>query len=159
MTTTSNKKRNPTLERANSQLGRNHRTASHVLNRNIMMSLLKETKRDTCLRCAKPLTADTYSIEHLEEWLDSSDPKQKFFDLRNIDFVCKKCNSTYNRGRMDVRRSGIPLVKPNARPLAPLYQEESLKRESFVARFFRWVSSSIRGRNETIRPCSGGGSS
>jgi hypothetical protein len=124
--TSSKKKRSPTLDRANSQLGMNHRTASHILNRTIFHSLLMETNRDTCLRCSKTLTAENYSIEHLEEWLDSADPKANFYSLDNIEFVCKKCNSTYNRGRMDVRISGIPLVKPISRPLKPLLYKKDI---------------------------------
>lgn len=108
--------------KASSQLGMNHRTASHLLNRNIVYSLLVETGRDSCLRCNTPLTADTYSIEHLEEWLDSDNPIDKFHSISNIDFVCKKCNSTYNRGRVDVRRSGVPLSKPVSRIPTPLLE-------------------------------------
>lgn len=121
---TSPKKKSATQLRANSQLGMNHRTASHILNRNIFYSLLVETGRDSCLRCATPLTPENYSIEHIEEWLDSDNPELKFHSLNNIDFVCKKCNSTYNRGRIDVRRSGVPLVKPLARPLIPLFSRK-----------------------------------
>ncbi len=98
--------------KAESQLRMNPRTASHRLNRNIVISLLAETNRDKCLRCSCLLNHDTWSVEHLEEWLDSPNPVESFFRLDNIGFVCKTCNSTYNRGRFDVRKGTTKLVKP-----------------------------------------------
>ena len=101
----------PISDKAESQLKMNPRTASHKLNRNIVISLLAETNRDKCLRCADTLTHDSWSVEHLEEWLDSDNPINNFFRLDNIGFVCKTCNSTYNRGRFDIRRGLKELKK------------------------------------------------
>lgn len=86
------------LEKTKAQLGENPRTASHKLQRSIIFSLLRETGRDTCFRCKADLTEDSFSIDHAENWLDSEDPRGLFFDVKNIDFSCKLCNTANNRG-------------------------------------------------------------
>lgn len=98
--------------KAEQQLGIKPRTARHQLNRDITYHLLLETGRNYCLRCSTPLTKDNWSVEHVKDWLDSENPIDTFFDIKNIAFVCKICNSTYNRGRVDVRKTGIALEKP-----------------------------------------------
>lgn len=97
-------------EKANDQLRQNRRTASHKLNRKIMFSLLVETGRGTCVRCSCDLTEDTFSIDHMENWLNSEDPRGLFFDIKNIDFSCKVCNSFHNRGKFGTRDK--PVVVP-----------------------------------------------
>lgn len=111
------------LAKQSSQLGLNPRTASHRLNRTIFHSLLKETGRDSCVRCGASLSADTFSIEHIKEWLDSEDPIETFFDLNNIDFACKLCNIKFNRGRGDFRHGKKPFIKPISRETKPLLTE------------------------------------
>lgn len=97
-------------EKANDQLRQNRRTASHKLNRKIMFSLLVETGRGTCVRCECDLNEDTFSIDHMENWLNSEDPRGLFFDIKNIDFSCKLCNSFHNRGKFGTRDK--PVVVP-----------------------------------------------
>ena len=46
-----------------------------------------------CYHCGKPLTRETFSIEHKTPWLDSDDPVGLFFDLNNVDFSHLSCNS------------------------------------------------------------------
>jgi hypothetical protein len=41
----------------------------------------------------------------MENWLDSADPRGLFFDLKNIDFSCKTCNSSFNRGKFGTRNN------------------------------------------------------
>ena len=74
------------------QLGMNPSTASHRLLKDILWSLIVETKKDTCFKCNLPLTRDTFSIEHKIPWLDSKNPLELFFDLNNITFSHLKCN-------------------------------------------------------------------
>lgn len=94
-------------EKANNQLRQNRRTASHKLNRKIMFSLLAETGRHTCVRCEGDLNEDTFSIDHMENWLDSQDPRGLFFDIKNVDFSCKICNSFHNRGKFGTRNKPV----------------------------------------------------
>jgi hypothetical protein len=89
------------------QLGIKYRTASHRLERKIFFSLLLETGRDTCFRCGKPLTEHTYSLDHMENWLNSRDPKGLFYDIKNIDFSCKPCNK---RGSREVFTGGKTII-------------------------------------------------
>jgi hypothetical protein len=59
----------------------------------IMFELAKQTNEDLCCRCGQRIKSlDTFSIEHIEPWLDSNDPVEKFFDLDNIAFSHIKCN-------------------------------------------------------------------
>lgn len=82
-----------------SQLKEDQRTASHKLNRLILISLLRETGRHTCCRCGEELNESTFSIDHMEHWLHSDDPRGKYFNIKNIDFSCKPCNSSYTRAK------------------------------------------------------------
>lgn len=107
-------------ERQHQQLGLNTRTASHKLNKMILVSLLYETGRCTCLRCNTPLATDNVSIEHVEEWLDASDPVERFFNLDNIEFVCKSCNSIYHRTKSEMEDPSTRKEKPVARTPIPL---------------------------------------
>lgn len=133
-------------QKVKSQLGLNGRTASHQMQRLVVASLLQETGRCTCYRCGTWLDHNNYSYEHIEEWLDSANPQATFFNLRNIEFVCKSCNTKYNRGRIDVRDQGKELVKPTVRNHMPLeyvitaqeyedtFQEKSGKKPTFWER-------------------------
>lgn len=115
-------------EKANNQLRQNRRTASHKLSRLILFSLLKETGRCTCARCNKDLTEDSFSIDHMENWLDSEDPRSTFFDIKNIDFSCKLCNTSHNRGKFGIRvvEEKVWTVR---KPLLHAYEVESLTPE------------------------------
>lgn len=79
------------------QLGMNPSTASGRLLKDILFSFAIKLGYDKCYHCNKELTRDTFSIEHKEAWLDSEDPISLFFDLDNIDFSHKSCNSAAGR--------------------------------------------------------------
>ena len=75
------------------QLGMPFGTASGKLRKSIIFWLVQETKRDMCFRCDTQIVdIDNLSIEHKEDWLDSSDPVELFFSLDNIAFSHLKCN-------------------------------------------------------------------
>ena len=75
------------------QLGVPGGTASGRLRKMILFDLLKQLNKNICYRCGKEIeiTSDL-SIDHKEPWLDSGDPKRKFYDLKNIAFSHFKCN-------------------------------------------------------------------
>lgn len=74
------------------QLGMNSSTAQARLLRDILFSLVVETGKNVCHHCGGEITRDDFSIEHIEPWLDSDDPKGVFFDLKNISFSHLRCN-------------------------------------------------------------------
>lgn len=80
------------------QLGESHGTATHKLRKQILFVLLAESNRNTCFQCKQLIeTVQELSIEHKEPWLDSEDPKGKFFDLNNIAFSHLSCNCRASR--------------------------------------------------------------
>lgn len=75
------------------QLGMSHGTASHRLKKNVLFDLLKQLKKNVCYRCNREIEiVSDLSIDHKEPWLNSGDPKGKFFDLDNISFSHLSCN-------------------------------------------------------------------
>ncbi len=67
-------------------------TASNRLVKDILWSLIVETKKDNCCKCGDPMDRSNFSIEHVIPWLHSEDPVKLFFDLSNISFSHLKCN-------------------------------------------------------------------
>lgn len=85
-------------EKKVSQLGMNPGTASYILVKDILFSIISENGI-VCFHCNLPLTRDTFSIEHKVPWLDSENPRGMFFDLRNISYSHLSCNSKASRKR------------------------------------------------------------
>lgn len=77
------------MDKKAQQLGMNPGTARHRLIRDLLFSYVKDVP---CFHCGKPLTRDTFSIEHKTPWLDSDDPLGLFFDLDNISYSHESCN-------------------------------------------------------------------
>lgn len=75
-----------------SQLGMNPSTASNRLVKDTLWRLVVQTGQDICYRCEELMTRETFSIEHKESWLDSSDPLGLYFSQENISFSHKSCN-------------------------------------------------------------------
>lgn len=84
------------------QLGMNPSTASARLVKDIVYSLIVKTERNNCHRCNKPMTRETFSIEHKVPWRHSADPVKLFFDLENISFSHLKCNTEEKRHKQPV---------------------------------------------------------
>jgi hypothetical protein len=83
----------------NKVLGIPHGTAQARLRRNLIFHLARLAGLDICYRCDKLIeTQDTISIDHKEDWLNSDNPVEKFFDISNIAFSHKKCNKPYLGG-------------------------------------------------------------
>lgn len=74
------------------QLGMNPSTASYKLTKDILWALLVQTNQNLCYKCNLPMTRETFSIEHIIPWLDSSNPLELYFDLKNISFSHLTCN-------------------------------------------------------------------
>jgi hypothetical protein len=80
------------------QLGMNPATASGRLVKDTLFRLAVSTGHK-CFQCGEELTRETFSIEHMEPWLDSEDPKGNFFDQGNIAFSHLSCNRAAARPR------------------------------------------------------------
>ena len=81
------------------QLGMNPSTASHRLVKDTLWRLVIMSGLNSCYRCSKPMTRDTFSIEHKVAWLDSDDPLGLYFDQQNISFSHLRCNIKDSRTR------------------------------------------------------------
>lgn len=77
-------------------LGMNFSTASAKLRKSIFFSLVQETGRDICVVCDRIIeTEDDLSIEHIKPW--ESRDAALFWDLSNIGFSHRKCNTPHRR--------------------------------------------------------------
>jgi hypothetical protein len=75
------------------QLGMDYGTAQNRLKKQVLFELIKASGLDMCFVCEKVIDNIKHlSIEHIEPWLDSDNPKEVFFDLKNITFSHLKCN-------------------------------------------------------------------
>jgi len=84
------------MDKKSKQLGINVSTAMARLDRMILFMLVKENGRDTCYRCGASIESyKDLSTEHKLPWLDAS--IELFWDLSNIAFSHKKCNTLAHR--------------------------------------------------------------
>ena len=89
----------------NEQLGMPFGTASAKLRKSILFNLLKETNKNVCYQCGKPIELEEeLSIEHKVPWLDSDKPKDRFFDIKNIAFSHLSCNISAARRARESKR-------------------------------------------------------
>lgn len=79
------------------QLGMDPGTASHRLIKNLLWNFISSTGNERCFRCGQPMTRETFSVEHKEPWLDSSDPVGLYFNLENITYSHRVCNYKASR--------------------------------------------------------------
>jgi 5-methylcytosine-specific restriction endonuclease McrA len=102
-------------KKKNKQLGMNFSTASHRLKKQVMFELIKETKKDSCYRCGQKITtAEVLSIDHKVDWLDSTNPISTFWDLNNIGFSHKHCNTA--AGNKNKTYTGVTKLKNVKKP-------------------------------------------
>lgn len=80
-------------DKKSKQLGINPSTAAGRLVKDILYKFVVETGNNECFQCGEDMSRDTFSIEHKEPWLDSHDPVGLYFDLDNISFSHRSCNS------------------------------------------------------------------
>jgi hypothetical protein len=85
------------------QLGMPIGTATGILRKNIMFSMMAALDLNKCFQCGNIIEqVEDMSIEHKEPWLDSENPKSKFFDLSNIAFSHLSCNSGASRKKTGI---------------------------------------------------------
>lgn len=113
----------------NEQLGMPFGTASAKLRKSILFTLLKETNKNICFQCGKPIELESeLSIEHKIPWLDSDNPKDRFFDMKNIAFSHLSCNiSAAGKARDSKRESHIKRVLEGKNPNTNLDKDTILR--------------------------------
>ena len=75
------------------QIGMPIGTATNRLRKSILFDLLRQTGKNKCFQCNQSIEDEkSLSIEHKIPYLDSENPVELFFDLKNIAFSHLKCN-------------------------------------------------------------------
>lgn len=111
------------MSKKQEQLGMNPSTAQGRLVKDILWNLLIKTNQNICCKCNKEMSRETFSIEHIIPWLDSSDPVKLFFDLENIGFSHISCNiADIRRPTKELDRE---LAKIKARENHRIYQKKN----------------------------------
>ncbi len=106
------------MDKKQQQLGMNPSTASGRLTRDLLFKFASKAG-EVCFHCRQPLDRETFSVEHKLPWLDSDDPKGRFFNLDNIAFSHQACN--YKAAR-----------KPTRTGISRLEQARNWKRDNLV---------------------------
>ncbi len=76
------------------KLGMSYSKAAHRLRRKILFTLAKRCGMTKCYRCDEEITDEvSLSVEHKIGWQYSEDPIKMFWDIDNIAFSHKSCNS------------------------------------------------------------------
>ena len=79
--------------RKNELLGMSHGTAVHRLRKSIMFQMAKRLGDDICFRCGEKIEdLNDLSVDHKRSWQSAKDPREAFFDLKNIAFSHLHCN-------------------------------------------------------------------
>ena len=85
----------------NRQLGCSYASANTKLTRMILFDLSKKFGLDICFRCGLHIASfKEFSIDHKQPWLYVS--VSLFWDLNNIAFSHRKCNTSVRRSRKRV---------------------------------------------------------
>lgn len=80
------------MSKKSEQLGMDPSLASYRLVKDLLFDFIIKAGHK-CYRCDNELTRETFSIDHKIVWLDSDSPIGLYFDLKNIKFSHKLCNS------------------------------------------------------------------
>lgn len=78
--------------RKNEALGINYGTAQGRLSKDLLFGFA-EKLGIACYRCGFPMTRDTFSIDHIEDWINSGKELELFFDLDNVTLSHLACNT------------------------------------------------------------------
>jgi len=81
-----------TINKKSSQLGMSSGKASNILLKDILWDFIVKTNQNYCCKCNLQMHRLTFSIEHIQPWLDSENPTDLFFNLNNISFSHLICN-------------------------------------------------------------------
>ena len=89
------------------QLGMPIGTAANRLRKLILFDLIREAGRNICFQCGEAIESDVdLSVEHKTPWLHSANPVETFFDLSNVGFSHRSCNSMVRRVPINLKPCG-----------------------------------------------------
>ncbi len=76
-------------------LGKSFGASSGRLRKMLLFKLAGQLGLTNCYRCGAEIDdIDDFSVEHMEDWMGSADPVEAFFDLDNIAYSHRRCNSS-----------------------------------------------------------------
>jgi hypothetical protein len=81
------------------QLGMKYAQAQRKLDKELLYEFAKRLGLLTCPHCHQEIQRQDFSIDHKTPWLDTDNPQELFYDLSNITFVHRACNSARARRR------------------------------------------------------------
>ncbi|MBV8600761.1 MAG: hypothetical protein JO359_04250 [Candidatus Eremiobacteraeota bacterium] len=131
------------------QLGLPIGTATNRLKKLILFTLIQETGRDSCLRCkAKISSVNDFAVDHYTPWRNAS--PELFWDLRNIGFSHKRCNSLARRTTAGYKLGPNPGRKVGKPGEAWCCQHKAFASiDAFAKNRSRW-----NGLNSSCKACS-----
>lgn len=96
------------------QLGVHPATAAHQLRTDLLYFAYVVLLGCVCYRCGQEMARANFSIDHIDNWLDSDDPVERFFDLSNVSFSHLGCNvsaARRERRKTDEELAGLPATE------------------------------------------------
>jgi hypothetical protein len=91
-------RRNYTIMVEEAQLGMTIAKAKGQLYRYLHWQMLCETGRNICWRCNKPMSAATWSVDHITDWREHPEAIVVYMDPDNIKYSHKRCNRPRPKG-------------------------------------------------------------
>jgi len=83
-----------TSERKAKLLGRPFGTANKKLRKSILFMLIKKINKNICYKCNKKIeNMSNLAIKHKDNWMSTKNPIESFYDLNNIIFSHRKCDT------------------------------------------------------------------
>ena len=120
--------KNISKDKKTDQLGMNPGTATHRLVKDILWKFIEDSGLVKCFRCSEDMTRDDFSIDHIEPWLDSDNPIELFFDVKNIAYSHLSCNSKAARRKLSDHGTTNSFAKGCRCELCTKSKAESRKR-------------------------------
>jgi hypothetical protein len=134
------------MDKKQKQLGMNPSTASHRLVKDLLWFFIYQNDQNTCYKCGEEMTRETFSIEHMEPWLDSEDPLGMYFDLTNIGFSHLSCNSGGRREGRQLKPCGTIAAYDRGCRCEPCKKEKSAYKGSKYTTEYRQAQYKRTGK-------------
>jgi hypothetical protein len=119
------------------QLGMNPSAANYKLTKDILWNFILETNKNKCHQCGEEMSRETFSIEHIIPWLDSDDPKDKFFNMNNISFSHLKCNCAAARRPRNLKPEEKILALEKYKETKNSYQRKTYDKKKRRERYLK----------------------
>jgi len=74
------------------------------LTRRVLFRFIQEAGLTSCHRCGLALTQSDFSLDHILPWRNSENAEELFWDIDNIAFSHRGCNSAESRTAVSRRK-------------------------------------------------------